>query len=378
MHGGMTPAACCFMMLTLACTPPAEPRALPQPSELEIGALTNTLARDIDALLTEGERKGVFSGAVLVVDDGKTVLEKGYGKADRKTGRRNTPDTLFRVGSISKQFTASAVLLLVQDGKLSLSDAISKYIPEFDPGTLEKDGAVVTIHHLLSHTSGLSDPRRTDGFKAAVWKTPMTPAEQIAFIKGKPLIAKPGAEFAYINFNYLLAGLIVERVSGKTYEAFVKERLFAPLAMNDTSTRASDPARVAIGYYDSPGGIVSMMDDVGFKDRDLSFAFGSGQIVSSVRDLARWDRALNADAPLAKAQRDLLFTKNLKNYGYGWIMHNRGDVQYQWHNGALSPLGYSGFIIRVPAKDRFVAYLANRDLDTVSPYEDKVTALAAK
>jgi CubicO group peptidase (beta-lactamase class C family) len=368
--------ASCFLFM-LACTPRSEPRALPQPSELEVGTLTNILARDIDALFTEGERKGSFSGAVIVVDEGKTVLEKGYGSADRKTGRKNTPDTLFRVGSISKQFTATAVLALVQDGKLQLNEPVAKYLPEFEAGTLEKDGAAVTLHHLLSHTSGISDPRRTDAFKAAVWKTAMTPVEQIGFIKGKPLVAKPGTEFAYINFNYLLAGLIVERASGKNYDQFVRERLFAPLAMNDTSTRVGDPARVAVGYFDSPTGVVTMMDEATFKDRELSFAFGSGQILSSVRDLAHWDRALNDDKVLAKAQRDLLFTKNLKNYGYGWIMHNRGDVQYQWHNGALSPLGYSGFIIRVPAKDRLVVYLANRDLDTVSPFEDKVTALAA-
>jgi CubicO group peptidase (beta-lactamase class C family) len=360
----------------ISCTPESTPPALPPPSALELGTLTNSLARDIDAMLSEAERKDVFSGSVIVIDGGKTVLEKGYGSADRKSGRKNTPDTLFRIGSISKQFTAAAVLALVQDGKLSLQDPIAKFLPEFEKGSLEKDGVPVTVHHLLSHTSGLADPRRTDAFKEAVWKEVIEPTKQIAFIKGKPLTAKPGAEFGYLNFNFLLAALIVERVSGTSYEAFLKSRLFEPLAMKDSGTHAQ--AQDAIGYYVRDGHAVTMVDDNTFRDRDVLFAFGSGQILSSVRDLARWDRALNTDAVLRKAQRDLLFTKNLKNYSYGFVLHNSGDVNYQWHNGAMSPLGFTALIVRVPSKDRFIAYLANRDLDMVSPFEDKVIALAVK
>jgi CubicO group peptidase (beta-lactamase class C family) len=366
------------LSFTPACTPESVPPALPQPSALELGTLTNTLARDIDAMLSEGERNDVFSGSVIVIDGGKTVLEKGYGSADRKSGRKNTPDTLFRIGSISKQFTASAVLALVQDGKLSLQDPVAKFLPEFEKGSLEKDGESVTVHHLLSHTSGLADPRRTDAFKEAVWKEVIEPTKQIAFIKGKPLTSKPGAEFGYLNFNFLLAALIVERVSGKPYEAYLKSRLFEPLAMKDSGTHGQANLQNAVGYYDRNGHAATLQDDATFKDRDVSFAFGSGQILSTVKDLARWDRGLTTDTVLRKAQRDLLFTKNLKNYGYGFVLHNRGEVNYQWHNGAISPLGYTALIVRVPSKDRFIAYLANRDLDMVSPFEDKVIALAIK
>lgn len=347
----------------------------------EVAPAPNPLAEGVDALFAAAEASDTFSGTVVVVDDGKTVLEKSYGTMDRSTERKGAPDSILRVGSISKQFTASAVLALAAEGKLALTDPVSKYFPGYPPANLELDGVAVTLHHLLSHTSGLPDPRATEGFKKIVWRREIAPTEQIDLIKGSPLVAKPGSTYAYVNFNFLLAAMVVEKVSGTTYETFLKTRFFQPLGMKDTGTHLppADATRAAVGYYDDGGQLVSFADDPIFKDRDLSLSFGSGQIYSTVLDLARWDRALVGVAALPAATRDLLFKPNLEDYGYGWVVENKSGVAYQWHNGALSPLGFTSLMVRVPAKDRFVAYLANRDLKLIQPlFEAKVIALALK
>lgn len=353
-------------------TPDAEAKAPKAPNEL---------ADAVDALFAAAESKDTFSGSVIVIDGGTIVLEKGYGMADRAAKRKVAPDTLFRIGSISKQFTATAVLALAQDGKLALTDPVSKYFPDYPRENLAQDGTEVTLHHLLSQTSGLPDPGGTPAFEKIAWRREIVPSEQVELVKGTPLVAKPGSAYAYLNYNFLLAAMIVEKVSGQSFEAFMKSRFFGPLGMKDTGTHlpAADAGRAAVGYYDSAGELTTLTDEPAFKDPDVSLAFGSGQIYSTVQDLARWDRALVGETVLSAAKRDLLFTPNLGNYAYGWVVQKKGNVSFVWHNGALSPLGFTALAIRVPSKDRFIAYLANRDLALVQPlFEAKVSALAVK
>lgn len=353
----------------------------PPSTEMPPAAPPNAFATAIDTLFTDAEAKDAFSGSVIVVDGGKQVLEKGYGFADRSAKRKNLPDTLFRIGSISKQFAASAVLALVQDGKLALTDPVSKFFPDYPKENLTSDGAEVTVHHLLSHTTGLPDPLGDATLKKAVWRRAIAPTEQVDAGKKMPLVRKPGTAFEYVNYNFLLAALIVEKLSGEPYESFLKKRFFAPLGMNDTGTvlPASEAARAALGYADDTSGErTTLSDDPVFKDRDVTFAFGSGQIYSTVRDLAKWDRALADEKILPATSRDLLFKPNLDDYGYGWVIQKKAGVTMEWHNGALSPLGFTALVVRVPAKDRFVAYLANLDLDLIQPFEAKVEALAVK
>jgi D-alanyl-D-alanine carboxypeptidase len=341
----------------------------------------NALADAIDALFKDSAAKDVFSGTVIVVDGGKQVLAKGYGAADRIAKRDNTADTILRVGSMSKQFAASALLALVSDGKLALTDPVSKFFPDYPAANLVMDGVPVTLHHLISHTSGLPDPASTTAFKKAVWTRPIAPSEQVAFAQTLPLIAKPGTVFAYLNYNFLLAALIVEKTAGVPYESFLRTRFFDPLAMNDTGTvlPVSDSSRIALGYADfGSGKLTSFSQNPSFKDPDVTVAFGSGQIFSTIFDLAKWDRALKDVTVLPAAQRDLLFTPNLSSYGYGWVIQKKNGVAFEWHNGALSPLGFASYMIRVPSKDRFVAYLANREIGVIQPFETKVEALAIK
>lgn len=364
-----------------SAAPSGEPAPAPPVATDTPAAVPNALADAVDALFKDAAANDKFSGSVVVVDGGKQVFEKGYGFADRDAMRKNAPDTLFRVGSVSKQFAAAAILSLVQDGKLALTDPLSKFFPDYPKANLVMDGQEVTFHHLLSHTSGLPDPRLTASFKSAVWRRVIAPSEQVDFAKGLPLVRKPGSAYEYVNYNFLLAAMIVEQISAQPYETYLRKRFFEPLGMKDTGTLlpAGDAGRAAVGYSaDAAGTFTALADDPIFKDRDVSFMFGSGQIYSTVRDLALWDRALTGEKVLKAVERDLLFKPNLQNYGYGWVIQKQTGVTIEWHNGAISPLGFTALVVRVPAKDRFVAYLSNFDLPLIEPFEAKIEALAVK
>src|SRR5688572_16247687 len=218
---------------------PANPQAEAPPGgeqEAVEPPAPNALATRLDAFFAELTKKDGVSGNVLVVDGGKTVLSKGYGFAARATETPPTPTTIFRIASMSKQFTASAMLALVAEGKVSLTDPIAKYFPEYPKENLEKDGTAVTIHHLLSHTSGVPNMRETDYFKSNVFKRPIEKQTLLGAGAKLPLVRKPGEKYEYSNSGFFLAALIIERVTNKSYEAFLKERFFDPFGMKDTGT----------------------------------------------------------------------------------------------------------------------------------------------
>jgi CubicO group peptidase (beta-lactamase class C family) len=348
----------------VAYQPSEEPLAVePQPP--------NELATKLEAFFDEATQAGKFTGTVIAIDHGKTVLSKSFGQADRKANVPNAEDTIFRIGSLSKQFTASAILALAKDGKLAVTDPVSKFFPEYPKANLTKDGTEVTLHHLLSQTSGLPNPEATEFFKTHAWFQRIEPAQLIDAIKDTPLVTQPGTTWAYLNYNYFLLGLVVERVSGMSYEAFLETRYFESLGMTDTGTimRGEKKSREAIGYFRlEDGTFVTLADEPTFIDRDLTLVFGSGQVYTTLPDLVRWDRALAAGKIAGQEQ---LFQPNLANYGYGWVIADG----FVWHNGALSPLGFSSLMARVPSKDRMVAYLSNLDIGVTAPLQGDVLKL---
>jgi len=379
-----------LLLLVAACAdsaasvqPPPPETADAAPSEPVDGsvpepATPHPLAVKADALFTEAFENGSFSGSVAVVEAGATVFAKAYGSAVREGATPNTVDTIFRIASLTKQFTASAILALAKDAKLSVTDPVSKYFPEYPKANLEKDGVEVTLHHLLSHSSGLPTADRTKYYFDNVWDRPIDKDLLIAEAKLLPLAQKPGTKFQYLNYGYFLLGVVIERVSGQSYEAFLRTRFFDRLGMNDTGAilGAAATPRAAVGYHPTASGsLETMTDDPTFRDRDLTFAFGAGQIYSTVSDLARWERALGAHEIAGEEQ---LFTPNLNGYGYGWFEKKKGSLVYYWHNGALSPLGFSSFYVRVPSTQRMVVYLSNLDLEMTTDLQGKVAALAVE
>src|SRR5262245_9087803 len=211
-----------------------------------VSAFASDAVDRLDALLARYQELGLFNGAVLVADGGKVVIKKGYGLANMEWGIANAPDTKFRLGSITKQFTATLVMQLVEQGRIDLSAPVRRYLPDYPAATGDK----VTIHHLLNHTSGIVGYTETPGFGATA-RNPYAPAkfadEKFAKLE---LLFEPGAKFSYSNSGYFLLGVILERVTGQPYEKLLRDRIFTPVGMNDSGYDSTQPLlpKRAAGY----------------------------------------------------------------------------------------------------------------------------------
>ena len=233
-----------------------------------------------------------FMGSVLVAQDGAVLFEASRGWANLEWKLAHTPTTKFRIGSVTKQFTAAAILLLEERGKLSVEDPLSKYVPAA-PEAWKR----VTLRQLLNHTAGV--PSFTDVPEYGTRKlSPETPAQTIAHLADKPLEFEPGAQFKYSNTGYVLLGWIVELVSGQSYGAFVREHLFQPLGMNDSgydSNTAIIPQRAA-GYVPGPGGLTNA------PYVDMHVPHGAGALYSTAADLHRWTQGLFGGKVLSRGR----------------------------------------------------------------------------
>lgn len=271
-----------------------------------------------------------FRGSVLVSKPGAVLLRKGYGLADRESGVPYDADTVFDVGSITKQFTAAAILKLEMQGKLHVEDAIGKYVPN-----VPEDKRAITIHHLLTHTSGLESDFAKD-------YDPVSRDEYVKRILASKLRSKPGEVFFYANAGYSLLGAIVEIVSGIPYEKYLRENLFLPAGMKDTGYKipAWPATRIAVGYHDGKRwGRITQKPWA--EDGPYWALRANGGIHSTLDDMFRWHVALSNDAVLSKAERDKMFTRHVSegpgadtSYGYGWSI---GDAPWGGrlieHNG---------------------------------------------
>lgn len=279
------------------------------------------LGKDVDEYLRRLTGFG-FSGALLVIKDEKIVLNKAYGLADKEQNIPNTTDTVFDIGSLSKQFTAAAVLKLAMEDKLEVNDSIQKYLPN-----VPSDKARITIHQILSHTSGLA---RQAGGPGEISRDQM-----IERIFNRPLSAEPGTQFAYSNAGYVLLAAIVEVVSGEPFREYLKKKIFDPAGMIHTGfwgrlAPKVSPSLIARGYDDF-GREGNPLDWSGTSWRNL----GEGGITSTTGDLYKWYLTLGGDGILSQEAKEKMWTPVLKNYGYGWqiektargttLIHHSGD-----------------------------------------------------
>lgn len=289
---------------------------------------------------------GAFSGYVLVAQHDQPVFSRAYGLADRAANRPPTADTSFRIGSVTKQFTAAAILKLEQEGKLRVEDTVAKHLPDYTGPARD-----VTIHQLLTHTAGV--PSFTDDPAYEQSKNaPATPAQLLARFAQLPLAFPPGSKHAYSNSGYVLLGAIIERVSGTTYASYLRDQLFRPAGM--TRTEVGDAVGVtdrAEGYQVAEGAIVAA-DPI-----DMSIPFAAGAVRSTANDLVRWHRAISGDAILKAPARAKLYTPALQKYAYGWIVTEVQGRTAVTHGG-----GIDGFLTeywRIPDADVVVIAWTN-------------------
>lgn len=292
-----------------------------------------------------------FNGAVLVADRGEILLCRGYGFSNKDFGQPNTPQTRFFIGSITKQFTAAAVLALRDDSVLNLDSPIIDYLPDYPP----VPGRLITIRHLLTHTSGI--PNYTDDPDIVLMRTePLAPDDIIDLFRNRPLEFAPGTSFQYSNSGYILLGKIIEVASGQSYEAFLHRRILKPAGMLSTGygRRESGIPDRADGYtIDQIGNIISALPI------DFSIMFSAGALYSTVLDIYRWDSLLYTDAILNRATIAEIFAPSQHNYGYGWYIDSLFERRLAFHGGFLD--GYNAVLYRWLDDSVTVIVFSNED-----------------
>ncbi len=299
-----------------------------------------------------------FSGAILVARNGKVLLSKGYGMANYELDVPNTPKTKFQIASVSKPFTAAAILLLEERGLLSVNDLLSKFIPDYP------EGGRITLHHLLGHTSGIPNVNNFPDYDDKS-RFPQTLPQVIEMFKGKPLEFQPGERYRYSNSNYNLLAYVLEKVSGKSYGAFLKENIFDPLGMNDTGHwRAGALIRNHASGYVPVG--VSELENAPYLD--WSIKTGNGSLYSTVEDLYKFDRALYTEKLLKKATLARMFEK-----GYAWFTGKRHNRPALWYGGR-SP-GFTSALQRYVEDDTCIVVLGNNYAPTASLIADDLAAM---
>lgn len=317
-------------------------------------AFAQNKAAKIDAIVGQYVTNRQFNGTVLVAEKGQVIFKKGYGMANMEWNIANTPDTRFRLGSITKQFTAMLIMQLAEQKKLKLDGKITDYLPDYPKITGDK----ITVHHLLTHTSGIPSYTGFPKFFAEDSRDPYTPEAFTKKFANLPLEFEPGSRFAYNNSGYFLLGVIIEKVTGKSYAEVLKENILTPLKMTDTGYDLAGPllAKRAAGYEKRNGGYVNA------PYLDMSIPYAAGSMYSTVADLYRWDQALYGDKLLPAKAKATLFTPFLSRYAYGWgvgkikIGQLKDSLLVIEHGGGIN--GFNTMISRMP-KDRQLVVLLN-------------------
>ncbi|HEX2781556.1 MAG TPA: serine hydrolase domain-containing protein [Gemmatimonadaceae bacterium] len=314
----------------------------------------SSLQRGIDSLLAAYARPGAPGASVLVVRDGRTIVSRSYGLADLAAGTPATPETNYRLASLTKQFTATAILLLAADGALRYDDSVSRFLPQ-----LPACARGVTIRQLLTHTSGL--PAYED-FVPDSQTTQVHDRDVPALIAHADSLYFPaGSSYRYSNTGYALLALIVERASGASFASFLRDRIFTPLGMNGSvafEEGVSTVPRRAFGYSERDGRWVRT------DQSSTSAVLGDGGIYTSIADLARWDRALDAHTLVSeKAQGEAWTAATLTDgrrsgYGFGWFVDDSASGVRLRHHGETR--GFTNAILKIPSRRLTIVLLTNR------------------
>lgn len=356
------------MLALLLWGPPAKAQKKQLPRGYrEVGTDKVAALREL-CRATEGT--GLFSGAVLVADQGKVIYQEAFGLANREWNIPNTTDTKFRLASVSKQFCSMLIMQLVQAGKVKLDDKITDHLSYYRKDT----GDRITIHHLLAHQSGIRDFTANFDYRGKISRLP---SDKDAFIKdhcSSDLVHEPGTIYSYCNAGYCILGRIIEKVTRKTFERNVQERIFEPLGMEDSGYDRNRYvlAKRADGYTRGPFNYTH----ADYMDMDSSPG-AAGSLYSTVEDMFRWDRALYTDQLLDMKHRDLMFTPNRdvpevkaaggrkqSRYGYGWQIYTRTHpvtkrrTKVINHGGAIH--GFRAMENRLVDDNAFVIVLCNQ------------------
>jgi len=296
-------------------------------------------------------------GAFLIAKNGKPVYRKSFGKANLELGVDLNNESIFQLGSITKQFTAISILMLAEQGKISLDAPVKRYIPDYP------NGENITVHHLLTHTSGIKDFTKMKNLQQIAQKD-LKPKEVIDFFKNETPDFLPGEKFEYNNSGYVILGYLIELTSGETYENYIQKHIFEKLGMKN-SRYASDRSLIknrAYGYQ--------LKNNVYVNKSVISFniPYASGSLMSTTGDMLIWQNALKNNLLLQPATAKKAFTKySLNNgehlsYGYGWHIKTINEIESREHGGSI--FGFKSMAVYIPTEDIYVIALTNCDCNS--------------
>ncbi|HZI53592.1 MAG TPA: serine hydrolase [Chitinophagaceae bacterium] len=322
------------------------------------GCSAQDMTSKLEELMSAYSKQNKFNGAALVAHNGKILLEKGYGLRNASDKIPNDQNSIFQIGSITKQFTATVILKLQEEKKLKVSDKLTKYFPDYPRGDS------ITIDQLLTHTSGIYSYTSDPAFMANEVSKPSDRKKMMALFKDKSLQFSPGTQWEYSNSAYMLLGYIIEDVAKMPYEQAVRNYIFKPLKMDQSGfdfTHLSDRNK-ATGYFrlseesNQPAPVV-----------DSSVSYSAGAIYSTVDDLYKWDQSLLADRIISKASKEKAFTPVKNNYGYGWGIDTVYGKRRVGHGGGIH--GFTTNMASIPQDKTCVILLNN----VGNPHLEKIT-----
>jgi CubicO group peptidase (beta-lactamase class C family) len=319
--------------------------------------LPGSFESQVDALFAVSVHDNTPGGQVLVARNGAILFEKSYGAAKLDPRTSFTGDTRFRIGSITKQFTAAAILKLAEQGKLRVDDPVSRFIPDWPRGD------EVKLRHLLTHSSGIHNFTAKPGFQAHVRQS-ISLTDLVASFKHDPYDFNPGDKYNYSNSNYVLLGLIIEKVSGESYETYLRKTFFEPLEMKNTGVypTGGNLPNEALGYSYENGKVQRAVD------WDMSNVGPAGELYSTAHDLFRWNEALFSQKVITADSMGAAFSVGtLKDddpthpedigYGFGWTMDRLNGAREISHGGELD--GFGSYLLRLPDYQLTVIVLLN-------------------
>jgi len=351
-----------------------------QVSSIDNSASTKNIEAGIDAIFNEAYPSNLPGATVLIAKGDKIIYRKAFGMADLESNVQMKPENVMQLASITKQFTSVAILILKEQGKLSLQDPLSKFIADYPRGN------EITLHHLLNHTSGVKDYTRIPELRAKTGLD-MSPEEIISYVKDLPLEFNPNEKQEYSNSGYVLLGYIIEKLSGMSYGDFIHKNIFDKLDMKNSHyadiykiipNRASGYQLTQEGNYENAGYI------------SPTFPYAAGSLMSTVDDMFLWNKAIHHNTLISQKSKQIAFTNNSlingkpHNYGYGWYINELAGIATLEHPGGINGFTTSG--IYIPERNIYAIVLTNRDdrkgpetynLEAVSivlgkPLEDKV------
>ena len=311
-------------------------------------------ADSLDTAINSFVSQQKFSGTVLVAKQGTILLQKGYGFSDASSQKPNTVHTIFQLASLAKQFTAAVVLKLQEQGKLSVADKLSKYYPGYPKGDS------ISIHHLLSHTSGIADYLSVEKFRKADQSKEIALDSLIAVFMNEPLTSSPGTTFQYSNAGYTMLGYIIEKITGQPYSTVLENMILKPLNLRHTGYDflSSSDSNKAVGYNFYAPGLYQPARYV-----HPSILYTTGALYSTVGDLFTWHQALMSDKFLSPASKTAMYKPVIKPYAYGWFSDSLFGRQRVSHDGNVS--GFKANINRFPGDDICVIVLSNSNSSQV-------------